>query len=228
MEKLKQFLQELLSLLMEETQGSSLRTSAIIVTLGVAFVFAVYIYFIYRLCNKTGFYSRNFNRTVAVMSIVTSGIVLALQTSVFVSLGMVGALSIIRFRNVVKEPFDLLFLFWSISTGLICGTGLYRVALILAAVVTVALLVLERIPSVKSPLLLIVNSADPQTEKALMPVVTKFAKSNRVKSRAVGANGLDMIIEVRTNQETELLAACTALSGVSSVTLLSHDGELRG
>lgn len=228
MDKLKKLFEEIFSLLWETTQDSNLRTSAIIVTLGVAFLFAVYIYFIYRMCNKSGFYSRNFNRTVAIMSVITAGIVLSMQTSVFVSLGMVGALSIIRFRNVVKEPFDLLFLFWSISTGIICGTGLYRVALILAAVVTVSLFLLEKIPTVKSPLLLIVNSTDPAAEKALMPVVTKLSKSNRVKSRAVTKNGLDMIVEVRTNKETELITECTALPGITSVTLLSHDGELRG
>ncbi|MDO4573529.1 MAG: DUF4956 domain-containing protein, partial [Clostridia bacterium] len=116
----------------------------------------------------------------------------------------------------------------SISTGIICGTGLYRVALILSAVVTVALFLLEKIPTVKAPLLLIVNSDDPKAEAAILPVVAKYAKSNRVKSRAVTANGLDMIVEVRTNKETELLAECAALERVSSVTLLSHDGELRG
>lgn len=228
MERIKKFITEILNMLSNELLDSELKTSAICLALLVAFAFGCYIYFFYRMCNKTGFYNKNFNRTMAVMSIITAGMVLSMQTNAFVSLGMVGALSIIRFRNVVKDPFDLLFLFWSISTGIICGTGQFKTALLLTVVVTLALLLLERIPTVKSPLLLVVNSTDPNAEEALIRVLGTYAKKHTVKSRNLSASGLDLIIELQTAKEAKLVAECAALPCVTSVSLLSHDGELRG
>ncbi len=207
--------------------NGELRTSTIILTLGVAILLNVYIFFVYRFSNKTGFYSKNFNKTVAIMGIVTSAIVLAMQTNVFVSLGMVGALSIVRFRNVVKDPYDLLFLFWSISTGIICGTGLYKVAFLLALVVTIVLLLLELVTMPKAPALLVVNSTDPAVEAALLALVKRYSKYYRVKSRNLHLGGMDIIVEVRVSNEAELVAECGRLAGVTSVSLLAHDGELR-
>lgn len=228
MDKFAKLIEEIREALYIAFTQSELRTSTIIISLLITILLCVYIFFIYRLSNKTGFYSKNFNKTVAVMGIVTSGIVLSMQTSVFISLGMVGALSIIRFRNVIKDPFDLLFLFWSISVGIICGTGLYKVAFLLSLVVTIAIFLLELIPMPKAPFLLVVNSSDKGVEEALMPIVQKYSKNVRVKSRNMSAEGLDMIIEVRPSSEQQLITDCAALDGITSVALLSHDGELRG
>ncbi len=228
MDKIDKLIEEIREAMYIAFTQSELRTSTIIISMLITIVLSVYIFFIYRIANKTGFYSKNFNKTVAIMGIVTGGIVLSMQTSVFISLGMVGALSIVRFRNVVKDPFDLLFLFWSISTGIICGTGLYKVAFLLALVVTAAIFLLEFVTLPKAPALLVVNSTNKGVENALMAVVQKYSKYYRVKSRNLTANSLDMIIEVRPAKEQELLAECAALDGATSVALLAHDGELRG
>ena len=228
MDKIDKLIEEIREAMYIAFTQSELRTSTIIISMLITIVLSVYIFFIYRIANRTGFYSKNFNKTVAIMGIVTGGIVLSMQTSVFISLGMVGALSIVRFRNVVKDPFDLLFLFWSISTGIICGTGLYKVAFLLALVVTAAIFLLEFVTLPKAPALLVVNSTNKGVENALMAVVQKYSKYYRVKSRNLTANSLDMIIEVRPAKEQELLAECAALDGATSVALLAHDGELRG
>lgn len=225
MDKLLKFFDEMREAL---SNGSSdLLTSTIILSLGVSVLLSLYIFFVYRLSNKSGFYSKNFNKTLAIMGITTSAIVLSMQTNVFVSLGMVGALSIVRFRNVVKDPYDLLFLFWSISSGIICGTGLYFVAFILAVVVTFTLLLLERVSMPRSPALLVVNSTDSDTESALLPLVKEYSKNYRIKSRNLHLGGIDLIVEVRAQNEAELVKACGKLDGVTCVSLLSHDGELR-
>ena len=98
--------------------STNLSTAAIVTTLAFATVLGLYIYFIYRITTKSGFYSRGFNKSLAVLPVITSGILLAMQGSIVISLGMVGALSIVRFRNAVKETTDLTFLFWSISLAL--------------------------------------------------------------------------------------------------------------
>jgi len=227
MSKLAKFFEELFEQI-SAGSTSEILTSTVVLTLFVSVVLNVYIFLAYRFSNKTGFYSKNFNKTLAGMGVVTSAIVLAMQTNVFVSLGMVGALSIVRFRNVVKDPYDLLYLFWAISTGIICGTQLFKIAFLLAAVVTVLLLFLEFVTMPKAPALLIVNSADPALEAALLSLVSRYSKKYRVKSRTLQPGGLDIIVEVRPLNEAEMIAECGKLPGVTSVTLLAHDGELRG
>ena len=221
---LKQIQQELFSAF----TTSDLSFSRVVVSMAFTVLLSVYIFFIYRISNKTGFYSRNFNKTIAGMGVITGSIVLAMQTNVFVSLGMVGALSIVRFRNVVKDPYDLLFLFWSITTGIITGTGLYEVAILLAVVVTLLIWILDFVSLPKASSLLVIQAENQDAEDAILQTVRKYSKAHRVKSRNLTPSSMDMIIEVRPNNESGLIRDCMSLDGVRSVSLLEHDGEIRG
>ena len=207
--------------------GGDLSVYGYVVTLVIALILGAYIFFCYRYMTRRVFYSKSFNKTLALMSLVTTGIVLSMQTSVFVSLGMVGALSIVRFRNVVKEPLDLFFLFWSISVGIICGTGLYKIALLLSLIVTVVLMLLDLVQTPRAPYLLIINAANISVATALDAVLKRYTKRYRIKSRTVSSRGVNLIIELHTKQENALVGDCSALEGVSSVSLMAHDGELR-
>jgi len=227
MEKLEKFFAQLMEALTGAVNQAELRTSTVVVALAISTLLAAYIYFIYRLCNRSGFYSKAFNKTLALMALVTTGIVLSMQTSVFVSLGMVGALSIVRFRNVVKDPLDLFFLFWSISAGIICGTGLYKVAVLLCAVVTIVLLLLDLVQAPRTPYLLIINASDPAVADALAVLLKKYTNHYRIKSRTISERGVDLIVELHTKRETELVSDCAGMTGVRSVSLMAHDGELR-
>ena len=227
MDKIEKFISQLLEALGGSASRTEMLTSTVFVALGVSTLLAGYIYLIYRVSTRTGFYSKSFNKTLALMSLVTTGIVLSMQTSVFVSLGMVGALSIVRFRNVVKEPLDLFFLFWSISVGIICGTGLYKIALLLSLVVTVALMLLDLVQTPRAPYLLIINAANISVAIALDVVLKRYTKRYRIKSRTVSSRGVNLIIELHTKQENALVGDCSALEGVTSVSLMAHDGELR-
>ena len=122
-----------------------LGTKGIIVALCFSLVLGLYIFFCYRLLTRRTFYSKNFNISLVCMSLITTAIILTIQSSVVVSLGMVGALSIVRFRTAIKEPMDLVFLYWAISVGIICGAGLSEIAIILSLVVTVAVFIAEYI-----------------------------------------------------------------------------------
>ena len=110
---------------LEGFASTDITPAALAVVLGSSTLLGVYLYVVYRLASRNAFYSRDFNKALALMPVITAAIVLAMQSSIVISLGMVGALSIVRFRNAVKDPMDLVFLFWSISVGIICGAGLY-------------------------------------------------------------------------------------------------------
>ncbi len=196
--------------------------SAMMITSFIAF----YIFIVYRLVTRKTFYSKTFNIAIAVISVITAGVIITIQSSIVVSLGMVGALSIVRFRTAVKDPMDLVFLFWSIVVGIICGVGLAEIAILLSIIVTAGIVLLDRIPVARAPMMLVVNSGDPDAEQKIMEIVRKFNRHSTVKSRNMTQDSLDMIIELRTNSGSELLKEILTLKGVTSASLLSHDGEV--
>jgi len=153
-------------------------------------------------------------------------LILTMQSSVVLSLGMVGALSIVRFRTAVKDPMDLAFLFWSISVGIICGAGLAQVAVILSVVITVGILVLDQMPVAKAPMILVVNASDLDAEEAIVEVVKKYVKHVQVKSRNMTDVSLDLVMELRTGEGSALVREVKSVTGVTAVSLLAHDGEV--
>lgn len=212
---------------LESFSQSNLSVMSILVVLAITMLLGLYLYGVYRVTNRNAFYNKDFNKTLALMPVITAGIVLAMQSSLVISLGMVGALSIVRFRNAVKDTMDLVYLFWSISIGIICGARLYVIALVVSIIVTVLVIGLDLLPTAKAPYLLVVNSSKLDIEDSLTETLNQFTKSTRVKSRNMTANGVDLIIEIRTSQESQLVSSCAALPGIESVSLLAHDGETR-
>jgi uncharacterized membrane protein YhiD involved in acid resistance len=161
------------------------------------------------------------------MSLITTAIILTIQSSVVVSLGMVGALSIVRFRTAIKEPMDLVFLYWAISVGIICGAGLSEIAIILSIVVTLAVLILSRIPLGNAPMILVVNAVnDKETNKAIRQIVRKYSRFYSEKSRNISGGQLNLVIELAVKSDDGLTGDLSSLKGVHSVSLLSHDGEV--
>ena len=132
---------------------------------------ACYIFFVYRLFTRKTFYSRTFNISLAAVSVITAAIILAVQASIVISLGMVGALSIVRFRTAVKEPMDLVFLFWSIAVGICCGAHVTEIAVVLSALLTILVIVLDRLPVGRAPMILVVNLAEGKLKPYLMKKV---------------------------------------------------------
>ncbi len=212
---------------LQEFTDPAVTMGDIAASLGMAAVLALYIYLIYKLVTRSAFYSRDFNKSLAMLPVITAGILLAMQSSFVISLGSVGALSIVRFRNAVKDPMDLVFLFWSISIGIVCGAKLYALAVLLSLVLTVLVFVLDLIPAAKSPMLLVMNGSDANVEAALQPILKQQAKAAHVKSRNLTTAGIDLIVELRPNDPAALVQACAALPGVQSVSLLDHDGQIR-
>ncbi len=206
--------------------GSDITTARILVTLLVTSLIALYIFAVYYVASKKNYYSKTFNISLALIAVITAGIILAMQSNLVISLGMVGALSIVRFRTAIKDPMDLIFLFWSISTGIICGAEMYKIAIITSLVITIGLFVLELTPAGKASALLIVNADGIDAEPEIKAVIDKYTKRSRIKSRNVSKDSLDLIVDIKTSNEQELLKEIMELKGVFGASVMAHDGEV--
>lgn len=211
---------------LQSVNVSDFSITTVALTLAVTAILGIYIFMVYRLISRKAFYSKSFNISLVAIAIITAAIIIAIQSSVVISLGMVGALSIVRFRTAVKDPMDLVFLFWAISMGIICGAGLYSMALLMSLCVTIVILFLDHLPITSAPMLLVLSVQDEKVEDEVTGIVFQYAKYFRVKSRNLTQNGMDMVMELRVKKdEKEMVRAINALSGVEAVSLLSHDGE---
>ncbi|WP_051258389.1 DUF4956 domain-containing protein [Atopococcus tabaci] len=205
--------------------NTEISTTRTITMLTVVAILSFYEFFVYRYVSKRSFYSKHFNISLALIPFFISTIIMALQTSLVVSLGTIGALAIIRFRTAIKDPLDMVYLFWSVHTGIIAGTGLYEVAILSSIFVTVFLILLDLMPLGKAPYLLVLNITEPKKEKEIIADINQFAKNVEIKSRNFSRNGLDMILEIRTKQEAELMEALTNHKEINAASLVAHDGE---
>ena len=205
---------------------SNLSYGSVIVTLLAAALIGIYIFVVYRMVCRKAFYSQSFAISLPVIAMITASIIISIQSSVVISLGMVGALSIVRFRTAVKDPMVLAFLFWTISAGIICGATLYLVAVGASLMITVVMLALHFVPNVKPALLLLVNGRSTKIQEELNAVLKSGTSCYKIKSRNVTADGIDMIIELKTKDEDSLIEKVLAIPMVESATLMTHDGEI--
>ena len=208
--------------------GADITVGEVLITLGITFAIAMYLFAVYRVITENAFYSKDFNISIVAMAIITAGIILAMQSSLVISLGMVGALSIVRFRTAIKEPLDLLFLFWSIGTGIICGAGLYKIAIVLAVCVTAAVAILKFIPETRTGLILYVGAADRVKTDEISKALQPYGKIVSIRSVNVTSTGTNSVFEVRATDPDGMVSAIKNLKGVDTVSLVSHDGEFRG
>lgn len=206
--------------------SSDLSTATVIITLLAAAMIGTYIFVVYRMVCRKAFYSQSFAISLPVIAMITASIIISIQSSVVISLGMVGALSIVRFRTAVKDPMDLAFLFWTISAGIICGATLFEVAVEASLLITVVMLALHFVPNVKPALLLLVNGRSTKLQEELNAVLKSGTSYYKIKSRNVTAAGIDMIIELKTKDEDSLIEKVLAIPMVESATLMTHDGEI--
>ena len=212
---------------LENYAQAEMSAETIIIALVVTCVLAFYIYFFYRVITKRSFYSKSFNISLAALAVITAAIILTIQTSIVVSLGMVGALSIVRFRTAIKEPMDLVFLFWSISVGIICGAGIYGLAVAVSLAVTVVILVLDMIPQARTPQILLISYADSdETSDGIDRVLAEKAGHYNEKSRTIVNGQVNVAYELRVSEGKELCRSLSSLAGITSVSLLKHDGEV--
>ena len=210
---------------LEGFAGNEIGIKTAVAALLTASLLALYIFVIYRVLTRKTFYSKSFNISLAGITLITAALILTIQSSIVVSLGMVGALSIVRFRTAIKDPMDLMFLFWSITVGIICGVGLAKIAVLLSLFLTIGILLLDRLPVAKAPHILVINTSDLNSEEKILEIIKEYAKNERVKSRNMTDSSLDLVLELRTDAGSELLRELHDVEGITSASLLTHDGE---
>lgn len=206
--------------------NSDLSTTSVITALLITALIGIYIFFVYRVVCRKAFYVKSFAISLPIISMITACIIIAIQSNAVISLGMVGALSIVRFRTAVKDPMDLAFLFWAIACGIICGASLHEVALEGSLLITVVMLALHYVPHVKPSLLLMLHGTDPKLQKEIEEALKVHTVTYKIKSRNVSKTSIDMLVEVKVKEEAILIEQMLALPGIEKANLMTHDGEV--
>ena len=206
--------------------NSDISSSSVIITLLFTAAVSIYIFFVYRAVCRKAFYSKSFAISLPVIAMITASIILSIQSNVVISLGMVGALSIVRFRTAGKDPMDLGFLFWAISAGIICGASLFEIALIASLMIPVIMFALHLVPNVKPAQLLLINGTDAKVQQELEAVLKANTGFYKVKTRNVTSTGFNMIVELKTKDEAALIDQVLAISSIEKASLMTHDGEV--
>ena len=199
----------------------------IMATFAVTCILACYVFLIYRLMTRKSFYSKGFNVSLAAMSVITAAIILAMQSNLVISLGMVGALSIVRFRTAVKDPMDLVFLFWAIAEGILCGASLLPLALLGCPILGIFLLVFANHQQKDNPYLIIVRLMDGELEQKIEGYIRSEVKKMQLKSKTVtGEAGTEVIYEIRPkDNDSAFVNRISGMQGVESAVMVSYDGN---
>lgn len=206
--------------------NSDLSTTSVFVALVITAAIGIYIFFVYRTVCRKAFYSKSFAISLPVIAMITASIIISIQSNVVISLGMVGALSIVRFRTAVKDPMDLAFLFWAISAGIICGASLYEVTIVGSLMITIVMLGLHFVPHSKPNLLLLINGTDPKAQSQLEQIIKEHTRSYKIKSRNVGKNSISMIVDVKPKDEIAMIDKLLEIPSIEKANLMTHDGEV--
>ena len=205
-------------------ERSALTTQEIIVLLVLAAIIGIYIYFVYRYICKRNFYSKSFNVSLILMTIITATVIITIQSSIVVSLGMVGALSIVRFRTAIKEPIDLIFAFWSLCSGIVIGAQLPVLAYVMAAVVTIVLLVFFSFANGKTVYLLQVSGS--MDYKAVSETVKNFDPKFVEKSINETTTQRNVLYQVVVKDKEEFMAELRKIEGVKNISLVAHKDDI--
>jgi len=197
-----------------------------IIGMAFALVIGLFIFVIYKKTFSGIMYSTGFAMALVGLALVTTLVIMAVTSNVVLSLGMVGALSIVRFRAAIKEPMEIVFLFWSLAVGIVIGAGMIPLAVIGSIIIGVILVLFSHKKFMNTPYILIVNCADEKAEKSAMEIVSKEVDKYIVKSKSVNAAGIEMTAEIRVKDAaTEFVNKINEVSGVSGVTLVSFNGD---
>jgi len=206
--------------------SNNLSISSIIITLLIAFFAGLFIYILYKRIFSGVLYSKSFNVSLVGMTVVTAMVILAVNSNLILSLGMVGALSIVRFRTPIKDPTDLIFLFWSAASGIVIGAGFYTLALIGSIIIGLVMFVFVKSASFETPYLMVVHCQNTESEESVYENLKKQVKRFNVKQKTVTADNIEMTVELRLSKdEPQFVNKITELPGVKHAVLISYSGD---
>ena len=200
-----------------------------VLTIALSFCIGMYIYLIYKKTFRGVMYSESFGTTLIALTMITATVILAVTSNVVLSLGMVGALSIVRFRTAIKEPLDIAFLFWSIAAGIILAAGMFPLAVIGSICIGLILLIFVNRKSSSHPYIVVLNCEDYDSEVRAKEMLSKNTIKSIVKSKSAVRGSTEINIEVRLKDDnTDFISALSELPGVNSAVIVSYNGDYMG
>ena len=198
----------------------------VLLALGLSFVLGLFIFMVYKKTYSGVMYSDSFGVSLIAMSMITSLVIIAVTSNVVLSLGLVGALSIVRFRTAIKEPMDIAFLFWSIAVGIVLGAGLLPLAIIGSVIIGIIIVVFSTRKIGDIPYILVINCESEKTEIEAGELIKSEAKKSVLKSKSVNKLGVELTYEVRIKEgNTGFVNRVSACEGVTNAVLVSYNGE---
>ena len=200
-----------------------------VLALALSFAIGVFIFLVYKKTYTGVMYSSSFGVTLIALSMITTTVILAVTSNVVLSLGMVGALSIVRFRTAIKEPLDIAFLFWSIAVGIVLAAGMIPLAVIGSVVIGVILLVFVNKKSHCNPYIIMVSCANYEAEMAVRNYLSSETSRCVVKSKTAQKGMVELNFEIRLKSDnTDFVNVLSDMNGVNSAVLVSYNGEYMG
>ena len=192
----------------------------------ISFAVGLFIFFVYAKTYLGVMHSSSFGVSLIAMNMITTLVILTVSTNLIVSLGMVGALSIVRFRTVVKEPLDLVYLFWSITVGIIVGAGLIPMAIIGSVIIGLILFIFVNRKTNDTPYVVVISCDGENAEAQSLSLLSSHTKKNVIKAKSVSKDGVELTVEVRLKESSsQFVNALLAVEGVHNATLVSYNGD---
>jgi uncharacterized membrane protein YhiD involved in acid resistance len=209
-----------------ESAAGNLTAADIALTMLFSLLLGLFIFFVYRKTFQGVMYSKTFNVSLIALSMVSSTVILAVTSNVVLSLGMVGALSIVRFRTAIKDPIDIVYMFWAVGVGIIVGAGIYLLAFISSAVIGLVLYILSRASFRAEPYLLVIHYRGDETENLVFGILSEQLGLYRVKSKTKTPGCYELTVEIRAKSDkSNIVNRLDAVEGVTDVAMVSYDGE---
>lgn len=208
---------------------TSVSVTDMLIALILAFGLGMFIFLVYKKTYSGVMYSSSFATTLVALTMITTVVILAVTSNVVLSLGMVGALSIVRFRTAIKEPLDIAFLFWSIAVGIVLAAGMIPLAVIGSVVIGVILLTFVNRKSYKNPYIVVIRCENHESEKEAKLYLDTITERCVVKSKTAQKGNIELNLEVRLkNDNTDFVNTLAELEGVQSAVLVSYNGDYMG
>lgn len=205
---------------------SDISISKMLITLGVAFLIGYFIYLLYKRVFSGVLYSKSFNVSLMGMTMITATVIIAINSNLVLSLGMVGALSIVRFRTPIKDPTDLIFLFWAAVAGIVTGAGFFTLAIVGSIIIGLILFLFIKHSSIETPYLLVINCDSDESEREVHNHITKSVKRYNVKQKTVSASNIELTLELRLDDKVGgFVNTVSDLKGVKNALLISYSGD---
>ena len=206
-------------------QFRNLSVLNVLVYLVMGLLVGLIVAFTYKKCYRGVLYSPNFSLTLIMMTLVTTPVVMCIKSDISLSMGMVGALSIVRFRTAVKDPLDTAYMFWALTMGILLGAGLHWIAVVVALGIALIMFVFSFVRFSDKTAYLLVLHYDEAAEKDILAQVAHMVKNQRLRSKTVTRNGSEMTVEVRLDNKQDVVAAMLGIDGVYDATLVSCQSE---